>query len=151
MHLIHKPSTMLCQLALYYVCPGHMLVHCLVLLCWHAAATTGLGLPWLRRCCLPVCPTGVRPRCFDERTAGGQQGVGKPEDAEAFKARIQQLIDRYEAQHLPRKQRKVTQDQIREIDEGELPNLAEQCIEGPLAVCSSSVAYRLDAHTLGFV
>ena len=46
------------------------------------------------------------------------QGIPEPEDAEAFKARIQQLIDRYEAQYLPRRQRKVTADQIREVDEG---------------------------------
>ena len=48
-----------------------------------------------------------------------EQGIPEPEDADAFKARIQQLIDRYEAQYLPRRQRKVTADQIREVDEGE--------------------------------
>lgn len=51
------------------------------------------------------------------------QGIPEPEDAEAFKARIRQLIDRYEAQYLPRKQRKVTADQIREVDEGADPTL----------------------------
>ncbi len=54
----------------------------------------------------------------DPDMANPEQGIPEPEDADAFKARIQQLIDRYEAQYLPRKQRKVTADQIREVDEG---------------------------------
>ena len=42
----------------------------------------------------------------------------EPEDAEHFKARIQQMIDRYEAQHLPRGQRKVSPEDIRDMEEG---------------------------------
>ncbi len=42
----------------------------------------------------------------------------EPEDAPAFKARIQGLIDRYEAQFLPRRKRKLTTEQIREMDAG---------------------------------
>ena len=46
------------------------------------------------------------------------QGELEPEDAEEFKARIQKMIDRYEAQYLPRKQRKVTTEEVRKMDEG---------------------------------
>jgi hypothetical protein len=73
----------------------------------------------------------------DKCTACRQQGIGKPEDAEAFKARIQQLIDRYEAQYLPRKQRKVTQDQIREVDEGARPLGLTSTVEANPGVLSS--------------
>lgn len=46
------------------------------------------------------------------------QGIGEPEDAEEFKARIQKMVDRYEAQYLPQKQRKVTPQEVRKMDEG---------------------------------
>ena len=42
----------------------------------------------------------------------------EPEEAGAFKARIQALTDRYEAQFLPRRKRKVTTQQIRDMDAG---------------------------------
>lgn len=42
----------------------------------------------------------------------------EPESSEAFKARIQEHIDRYEAQFLPRSKRKLTTKRIREMDAG---------------------------------
>ena len=47
--------------------------------------------------------------------------MAEPEDAEEFKARIQAMVDRYEAQFLPQKQRKVTPQQVRKMDEGAPP------------------------------
>ena len=44
--------------------------------------------------------------------------MAEPEDAEEFKARIQQSVDRYEAQYLPQKKRKVTPETVRKMDEG---------------------------------
>jgi hypothetical protein len=40
------------------------------------------------------------------------------EGAAEFKARIEGLVHRYEAQHLPRRKRKLTTQQIRDMDEG---------------------------------
>ena len=42
----------------------------------------------------------------------------EPEDREAFKTRIQAVTDRYEAQFLPRRERKLSTKQIREMDAG---------------------------------
>lgn len=44
--------------------------------------------------------------------------MAEPEDAEEFKARIQKMVDRYEAQFLPQKERKVTLAEVRKMDEG---------------------------------
>lgn len=41
-----------------------------------------------------------------------------PEDAEEFKERIEGLVNRYEAQYLPKRKRKLTTQQIRDMDEG---------------------------------
>lgn len=47
--------------------------------------------------------------------------MAEPEDAEEFKARIQKMVDRYEAQYLPQKERKVTPQEVRKMDEGACP------------------------------
>ena len=47
-----------------------------------------------------------------------QQVMREREDAAQFKARIEGLVHRYEAQHLPRRKRRLTTQQIRDMDEG---------------------------------
>lgn len=46
------------------------------------------------------------------------QVMRERDDAAEFKARIEGLVHRYEAQHLPKRKRKLTTQQIRDMDEG---------------------------------
>ena len=60
-----------------------------------------------RGCCRPAASTVV-------------QVMREREGAAEFKARIEGLVHRYEAQHLPKRKRKLTTQQIRDMDEGAL-------------------------------
>jgi hypothetical protein len=52
--------------------------------------------------------------------SSAEQVMREREDAAEFKARIEGLVLRYEAQHLPKRKRKLTTQQIRDMDEGAL-------------------------------